>query len=67
MGPGAEVMTGRRASVWDAGSYSSATVLWASFSPPATRTLPVGNRLAVCVTRAIPLAPVGVQNPVKGS
>ena len=50
-----------------AGSYSSALVNWLGFSPPATSTLPEGNSVAVCESRAVPMSPVGVQLPVAGS
>jgi hypothetical protein len=48
----------------DAGSYNSAV---ACEEPPAIRTFPLGNSVAVCQDRGIAMEPVGVKLPVVGS
>ena len=51
-----------------AGSYSSAELM-ASFwrSPPTTRTVPSGSRVAVCPLRTSVSSPVAIHEPVAGS
>ena len=54
-----------------AGSYSSQEprkpLLLLDPKPPATRTLPSGRRMAVCLSRAIVIEPVTLHAPVFGS
>ena len=51
-----------------AGSYSSALANSALLlPPPATSTLPLGSKVAVSPSRAVPMLPVGVSAPVAGS
>jgi len=49
------------------GSYSSALEVAVVFWPPATRTLPLGNKVAVCSRREVIIESVGVHVPVPGS
>src|SRR6266478_3146960 len=49
-------------------SYSSALAIALLLSaPPATRAMPLGSNVAVCLSRAVLRLPVAVQLPLAGS